>query len=150
MLAAGLSRVYESLSFLRRNHAADTLMDAAEAAGVSTDEEFVEFVDSAISDERRQELLARTLIIAQDTALRDKRCALGRALAAPLAACRRLISIALRRARRSRQGQRGRPGNSARPGGREAPCEPASRNPGRTTATSPKGHLQRIRRTFRA
>jgi len=42
----------------------------------------VVFVAAADSDERRQELLARALIIAQDTALRDKRRALGRCLAA--------------------------------------------------------------------
>jgi hypothetical protein len=35
-----------------------------------------------VADDRRHELFARTLTIAQDTALRNKRRALGRALAA--------------------------------------------------------------------
>jgi hypothetical protein len=39
-------------------------------------------MDNAISDDRRQELFARTLTLAQDTALRITRRALGRALAA--------------------------------------------------------------------
>ena len=39
----------------------------------------------AVSDDRRHELLARALGIAQDAALRDKRRALGRALAAGIA-----------------------------------------------------------------
>ena len=81
LLESGLSRIYETLSSRRRDHAAETLLDAADTVGVSTDEEFVQFIDSALSDERRQELLARTLFIAQDAALRDKRRALGRALA---------------------------------------------------------------------
>jgi hypothetical protein len=37
-----------------------------------------EFVKAAVSDEERQELLARALTIAQDAAMRDKRRALGR------------------------------------------------------------------------
>ena len=56
-------------------------MDAADAFGVKTPEEFVEFVEAAVSDSEHQELLARALIIAQDSAMRDKRRALGRALA---------------------------------------------------------------------
>jgi hypothetical protein len=44
-------------------------------------EQLRRFVDAAASDETYQELLARTLTIAQDTAMRDKRRALGRALA---------------------------------------------------------------------
>jgi hypothetical protein len=46
-----------------------------------TGEEVTKFIEGAVSDERRHELLARALIIAQDTAMRDKRRALGRALA---------------------------------------------------------------------
>lgn len=73
-----LARVVGSVTRWRAHHAAETLEDAAEAAG-----EPVELlVQEAVSDERRGELLARTLTIAQDTALRDKRRALGRALAA--------------------------------------------------------------------
>ena len=41
-----------------------------------------EFIDEAVTDDRRHELLVRTLSTAQDTALRNKRHALGRALAA--------------------------------------------------------------------
>jgi hypothetical protein len=56
-------------------------MHAADEFGAETPEAFTEFVEAAVSDEQRQELLARTLTIAQDTAMRDKRRALGRALA---------------------------------------------------------------------
>ena len=42
------------------------------------------FADAAASDETYQELLARALTIAQDTSIRDKRRALGRALASAL------------------------------------------------------------------
>jgi hypothetical protein len=66
----------------RLDHATETLTDAADEFGAKTPEEFVEFLRAAVSDEERQELLARALMIAQDTALRDKRRALGRALAA--------------------------------------------------------------------
>jgi len=62
----------------RVERAAETLVDAAEAA----DMPLPEFMDKAVSDDRRQELFARTLTVAQDTALRSKRRALGRALAA--------------------------------------------------------------------
>jgi hypothetical protein len=53
-------------------------MDGAEAAGIPPEE----FIDRGVADDRRHELFARTLTIAQDTALRGKRRALGRALAA--------------------------------------------------------------------
>jgi hypothetical protein len=62
----------------RVERAAETLTDAAEAAKMPLQE----FMDNAVSDDRRQELFARTLTLAQDTALRSKRRALGRALAA--------------------------------------------------------------------
>lgn len=57
------------------------MIDGADAFGAENDEKFVEFIEAAVSDEEHQELLARTLTIAQDTALRDKCRALGRALA---------------------------------------------------------------------
>jgi hypothetical protein len=41
-----------------------------------------DLLEKAVSDDRRHELLSRVLGIAQDAALRDKRRALGRALAA--------------------------------------------------------------------
>lgn len=76
-----LSGVLSSLSQHRSRHVAQTLEDAAEAAG----EPVEQLVEKAVADEQREELLARTLAIAQDTALRDKRRALGRALAAGIA-----------------------------------------------------------------
>ena len=72
------SWVVVKLAERRVKHAAETVLDAAEAAKLPLDE----FIDRAVSDDRRHELLARTLFIAQDTALRNKRRALGRALAA--------------------------------------------------------------------
>lgn len=81
VLETVLSRVVGSLHQWRFGHAAETLEDAAEAAG----EPVGQFAEKAVSDERREELLARTLTIAQDTALRDKRRALGRALASGIA-----------------------------------------------------------------
>jgi hypothetical protein len=65
-------------------NAAGTLADAAEASG----EPVEDLLLRAVSDDRRHELLARALGIAQDAALRDKRRALGRALAAGIAATR--------------------------------------------------------------
>lgn len=62
----------------RIENATDTLMDGAEAAGIAV----AEFIDKAASDERRHELFARALTVAQDAAWRNKRRALGRALAA--------------------------------------------------------------------
>jgi len=62
----------------RVDHAAETVMDGAEAAGISLEE----FLDRGVADDHRHELFARTLTIAQDNALRNKRRALGRALAA--------------------------------------------------------------------
>ena len=64
---------------------AETLIDAADAAGVHSVKEFADFVQDAVSDEYKQELLVRALSIAQDTAMRDKRRALGRALASAVA-----------------------------------------------------------------
>lgn len=62
----------------RAEHAAETLLDAADEAQLPV----AEFFDRAVADDRRHELFARALSIAQDTALREKRRALGRALAA--------------------------------------------------------------------
>lgn len=81
VLEAVLSRVLHSLSRRMSAHVAETLEDAAEAAGDPVEL----LVEKAVADERREELLARTLTIAEDTALRDKRRALGRALAAGIA-----------------------------------------------------------------
>lgn len=61
----------------RLEHAAETLGDAADEFGAEIPEEFVKFVEAAASDEQHQELLARALTIAQDTAMRDTRRALG-------------------------------------------------------------------------
>jgi hypothetical protein len=76
-----LSRVVGTLSQRRVRHAGQNLEDGAEAVG----EPVEQFVQRAVSDERGAELLARTLTVAQDTALRDKVRALGRALAAGIA-----------------------------------------------------------------
>jgi hypothetical protein len=73
-----LTRVVGSLGQRRSRHAAEALEYGADSAG----EPLEQFTEKAVANERRQELLARTLTIAQDTALRDKRRALGRALAA--------------------------------------------------------------------
>jgi hypothetical protein len=79
---AGMDYISATIGSRRVEHATETLEDAADAYGAETPEEFVEFVKAAVSDEDRQELLARALTIAQDAAFRDKRRALGRALAA--------------------------------------------------------------------
>jgi hypothetical protein len=62
-------------------NSAEMLADAAQAASESPEELLIK----AVSDDRRHELLARAIGTAQDTALRDKRRALGRALAAGIA-----------------------------------------------------------------
>ncbi len=62
-------------------YAAETLADAAGEAGATTEEDFDEFIQQLVGDEQHQELLARVLAIAQDSAQRDKRRALSRILA---------------------------------------------------------------------
>lgn len=81
VVLAGLDFIAGTIGSRRFDHATETLTDAAEEAGAETAEDFVEFVKTAVSDEDRQEVLARALTIAQDTAMRDKRRALGRVLA---------------------------------------------------------------------
>jgi hypothetical protein len=81
LVLAGLDYVSATIWSRRLDHAAEALTDGAEAFGAETPEEFIAFVEAAVSDEEHQELLARALTIAQDTAMRDKRRALGRALA---------------------------------------------------------------------
>lgn len=76
-----VTHVVDRLSRRRVGHAAETLADAAEAAGDPVEQ----LTLKAIANERREELFIRTITIAQDTALRDKRRALGRALAAGIA-----------------------------------------------------------------
>jgi hypothetical protein len=65
------------ISGRRLDNNVETLLDGAEAFGAETVEEFVEFLEAAVSDPEGQEPLARTLTIAQDTAMRDKCRALG-------------------------------------------------------------------------
>ncbi|MCM4083896.1 hypothetical protein [Paractinoplanes hotanensis] len=74
--------VYLDKRFFRQRmvNAAETLADAAQAAGVE-DDEFEMFVEKLARDEQHRELLARVLSAAQDSAMRDKRRALGRVLA---------------------------------------------------------------------
>jgi hypothetical protein len=79
---AGLERMSEVIRTRRTRHAAETLVDAADEFEARTHRDFEAFVEAAVSDAQHQELLARALLIAQDTAMRDKRRALGRALAA--------------------------------------------------------------------
>lgn len=62
----------------RIENATEALMEGADAACVSV----AEFIDKAAADEHRHELFARALAVAQDAAWRNKRRALGRALAA--------------------------------------------------------------------
>ena len=81
IVLVGLDYIFGTIGSRRLDHATETLTDAAEEFGAETTEEFVDFVKAAVSDEDRQELLARALTIAQDTAMRDKRRALGRVVA---------------------------------------------------------------------
>lgn len=81
VVQAGMDYIAWKIGNRRVEHAAETLEDAADALGAEKPEDFIEFVKAALSDPERQELLARALTIAQDTAMRDKRRALGRALA---------------------------------------------------------------------
>ena len=77
MEAAG-ALVIRSLGQRRTRNAAEALEHAADAAG----EPVGEFAAKAVAHDRSQELLAPYAVTAQDTALREKRLALGRALAA--------------------------------------------------------------------
>jgi hypothetical protein len=78
---AGMEYVSATIGSRRLEHATETLSDAADESGATTPGEFVKFLEAALCDEEHQELLARALAIAQDTAMRDKRRALGRVLA---------------------------------------------------------------------
>lgn len=77
LLAVANSAAVQRLGRRRAEHAAEMMLDAAEAADLPLNE----FLDKAVSDDRRQELLSRALGIAQDTALKAKRRVLSRALA---------------------------------------------------------------------
>jgi hypothetical protein len=77
-VALAVNRLIKILSERRAAHAEQTLNDAARAADLPVEQ----FVDRALADEKRTELLVRALTAAQDTSLREKRRALGRALAA--------------------------------------------------------------------
>lgn len=76
-----LGHLFSRLTARRAERVTETLNDAAEELGGNPAKQLRRFADAAASDETYQELLARTLTIAQDTAVRDKRRALGRALA---------------------------------------------------------------------
>lgn len=65
----------------RAMYAAETLADAASEASATSESDFEDFVQKLVGDEQHQELLARVLVIAQDSAMRDKRRALSRVLA---------------------------------------------------------------------
>jgi hypothetical protein len=81
VVLAGMDYVSATIGSRRIRHATQVVTDGADDYGAKSPEEFVEFLRAAVSDEDHQELLARVLTIAQDTALRDKRRALGRCLA---------------------------------------------------------------------
>jgi hypothetical protein len=76
-----LGKILGRLSSRRRARVEETLIDAADDLGGDKAEQLQRIVDAAASDETYEELLARALTAAQDTAMRDKRRALGRALA---------------------------------------------------------------------
>jgi hypothetical protein len=80
-LASAVATAIGRIGRRRVENAAETLADAVEASGAAPEE----FIHEATADDRRMELLTRTMVIAQDTALRRKRRALGRALAAGVA-----------------------------------------------------------------
>lgn len=75
---ASIMTSFRRIGQRRVEHSAETLLHAADAAELPLDE----FFGRAVSDDRHHELFTRTLTIAQDTALRKKRQALGHALAA--------------------------------------------------------------------
>jgi len=79
-----LGHLFTRLSAKRHERITETLTDAAAELGGDTAEQLRRLSDAAASDETYQELLARVLTIAQDTSMRDKRRALGRALAGAL------------------------------------------------------------------
>jgi hypothetical protein len=80
-----LGHIFDRIDSQRRENAAETLTDAADELGAETPEQFMKFIEDAVSNPEHRELLARALTIAQDTAMRDKRRALGRALASAVA-----------------------------------------------------------------
>ena len=71
VVLAGLDYISGTIGSRRLDHATETLTDAATEFGATTTDEFIEFVEAAVSDEDRQELLARALTIAQDTSMRN-------------------------------------------------------------------------------
>lgn len=82
LLETALGKVCDAVNSRRRQHAADVHLDGAAAYCAQTEADFLGFVERALADPQRHELLVRALTIAQDAALRDKRRALGLALAA--------------------------------------------------------------------
>jgi hypothetical protein len=76
-----VAAVLSQIGRRRAEKATEALAYAVEASGETLDG----FLYQATATDRRMELLTRTLFIAQDTALREKRWALGRALAAGIA-----------------------------------------------------------------
>jgi hypothetical protein len=77
-VAANIMTSLRRINKRRFRHSAETLLDAADTADLP----LPEFFAKATSDDERHELTTRVLVAAQDTARRDKRRALGRALAA--------------------------------------------------------------------
>src|ERR1022692_524663 len=56
LATAALVRISETIRSRRLKHAAETVMDGADAFGAETVEQFVEFIEAAVSDEEHQEL----------------------------------------------------------------------------------------------
>jgi hypothetical protein len=81
--ATALTPIFEAIATFavkklggrRIEHAAETLLYGADAAG----EPLADFIDKAVADERRHELFARALTVAQDAAWRTR----GALLVAP-------------------------------------------------------------------
>ena len=73
MIEDVLGQLFDRLTARRAERVTETLTDAAEELGGDTAEQLRRFTDAAASDETYQELLARALIIAQDTVMRHKR-----------------------------------------------------------------------------
>jgi hypothetical protein len=75
-----LDRLLGVIGLRRKRHVAETLAAAAEERSESIEE----LLEAALANDGNQELFMRAATVAQDAALKEKRVALGRALAAGL------------------------------------------------------------------
>lgn len=81
VVVAGIDWFAQVIGRRRLENEVDVITDAADSYEAETGGDFAEFIAAAVSDPEHQELLARALTIGQDTAMRNKRRALGRAVA---------------------------------------------------------------------